>query len=428
MVRHPQRHLGNLAGELINLDPIEMIDLQLGDFARPQRQPGARGIDLLQHAPFQIAQFAIGNDQEIARPAGRVKKGQPRQPIMKGAQRGVAAAVLARLQGGELVVQFFQEQRADDAKDRLFRGVMRALPPPGDLVDHSFKQRAEDRRRDLPPVEVAGVDQPVAQRIVEMSGADRLGEQAPVDIGIGAEMIGQAGLALIVRRVEHIEQLRQERAEIAAIGASALLQIKQQLVLGPDMRVVGEQHEQQPDQQQLQLVPAIAVRLQLPVQPRQQLGRSGVDRPLVLELPHLCPRDEGECGDVFLEIGQVEGKPISAIVQIKQPPPLKVAGEDIAGPINLRQPIVIIERLIISLTQIKPCRFLLDDQLARHEQVDEALPVTGQVLHPLLIDRHLAAIDAETGEEFVVESLRIAMLASAVLMPLGKCRRLGANL
>lgn len=101
-------------------------------------------------------------------------------------------------------------------------------------------------------------------------------------------------------------------------------------------------------------------------------------------------------------------------------PALEVAGQDVAGPLSLRQPIVIIERLRARLLKVQPPRFLFDDECRRPEEVDESPFIAGQVAHPLFIGGDLASANAETVEKLVVESLGLALLVARLLMSFGK--------
>lgn len=57
-------------------------------------------------------------------------------------------------------------------------------------------------------------------------------------------------------------------------------------------------------------------------------------------------------------------------------PALEVTGQNMPWTVLLRQPIVIIERLVAGLFEVEPRRFLFDDQRGRPEEIDETLLVT----------------------------------------------------
>jgi len=97
---------------------------------------------------LQQPQFAIGYDEEVAAAAGGIKKPQARQLFMK-LDELVAVLLYVLI----FFVKVVEEKGLDDLEDILFGGIMGAQVSPLFGVHHALKQRAEDSRGDLTPVE-----------------------------------------------------------------------------------------------------------------------------------------------------------------------------------------------------------------------------------------------------------------------------------
>jgi hypothetical protein len=110
-----------------------------------------------------------------------------------------------------------------------------------------------------PPVERAAVEERVAHSGVERGNRQRLLEQAPVDVGEGAQLLVQRRRSRGVGLVQDLKQLRQLRAEIGPILRGALVQPHpERLRRLEDPGVVGDKAEQHADQQQLQRMIGVA--------------------------------------------------------------------------------------------------------------------------------------------------------------------------
>ena len=87
------------------------------------------------------------------------------------------------------------------------------------------------------------------------------------------------------------------------------------------------------------------------------------------------------------------------------------------------QGVDVVAGLLVGAGEVAPGAFLLDDQDAGPEQVDEAAPVV-QLRHVRFVARHGAALDPEYLEEVVVEALRLALLVGRSPRPATRtCRR-----
>ena len=82
VVHQPQRDLGDLGGELLDLDAVKLIDIDAQQRMHIHTQLPA-GVGFLgagtQNGQFQLAQLAVADDQKIAAAARGVKKRQTAQ-------------------------------------------------------------------------------------------------------------------------------------------------------------------------------------------------------------------------------------------------------------------------------------------------------------------------------------------------------------
>ena len=429
MVGHPQRNLRDHRWKFVDFDAEEMIDVQFRKRCDIHHQfdPAVDGQQFAQYVAFQFAQLAIGDDQEIARAAGRVKERHRPQPLMQRAQ-GALAARLERAGAGEVGAQIVQEQRFDDLEDRLFRRVMRALLAAGHCVDHAFEQRTEDGGRHIAPVEQAGIEQHRPHRGIETGHGDAFAEQFAVDIGKVGEIGVEALLSSVGRGVERLEQFAQPSAKVAAIGAGAPFEEGEELVLAlENAGIVGEQDEQQADEQPFQIMTDIAVSGERIVQAAHQFRRLAVDRRLVAEQARLDADDEAEGLHMAFEVGEREA-PFAAGFQIDQFETLEIAHHHVPGALHVGQPVIIIERLGHGAVEVAARAFLFDDQRARPEQVDEAAGPRGiERFDPLFVNSDLLARHAENAEKLVVEAVGLALFIALALPLSSKMGCIRAN-
>ena len=276
---------------------------------------------------------------------------------LKRPEVGGASPVPARLQPREIGAQVVQEQRLDHLQDVLLGRVVRPLRAALLRLHHRLEQRAEDRGRDVRPVEAAGVQQRPAHRRVEGGNAQRPLEQRAVDIGEPGKVLVERLLAPGLGRVENLEQLRQPEPEVGAVLARARLdQVQEDVARLEDARVVGEQAEHDPHQEALQVVAPVARRRQCVVQPPDQLGGLDVGGILIAEGAALHPEDEAERLDMARQVREREGRglPLVQIVQFERP---EVADQDEARALALRQRVEILPACSYAAFRSRPALF-----------------------------------------------------------------------
>ena len=160
MVHQPHGHFGDAGGPFADLDAVELSPRP------PWRDCGCRNFllagcaEFLEDFEFEQAQFAVGDDEEVAAAAGGVEECELAEFLVKVLQ--------ARLRRGAVVFDAFEfgaqvveEQGADDFEDVALAGVVRADLAPLLGLHHGLKERAEDGGRDARPVETAAGQQRV---------------------------------------------------------------------------------------------------------------------------------------------------------------------------------------------------------------------------------------------------------------------------
>ena len=231
----------------------------------------------------------------------------------------------------------------------------------------------------------------------------------------------------IRRRVQHLEQPRHPGAEIRAIGGRTFLdKLQEDVARLEDSGVVGEQAEDGPHEEALQVVTVVAGRLEGVVQAGDQFGRLDVDRVLIAKRAALHADDEPELLHVPGQVGEGEAC-LLAFVAVEQLERLEVAQQLVAGAVPFGQRVEVGAGLLASGGQVTASALLLDQQHARPEQVDEA----GRVVEPLdalLVPGDGAALDAEDLEERIVEALGLALLVRGVGPLAGEVAGAGADL
>ena len=108
---------------------------------------------LQQDFEFQLAQFAVGDDEEVAAAAGGIEEAELGQLVVELVQARGAAGGAVGLDGLELGAEVVEEQGADEFEDVLLRGVVRADLAAFLAVHDRLEERAEDGGGDGFPAE-----------------------------------------------------------------------------------------------------------------------------------------------------------------------------------------------------------------------------------------------------------------------------------
>ncbi len=277
--------------------------------------------------------------------------------VMADFQQGVIAFLVIMLEPRELRPKIIEEERFDDLEDVLFRGVVGALPSPLVFVHDRLEEGAEDGRRDVRPVEAAGIEQALAHGGVEGGDAERAVEQVPVHVGEAAQVLVEIAGTFVFRRIEDLEELGEPSAEVRTVFPRAILQqIKEDIPGFEDTRVVREEAENDTDEELLQIVSLVAGGFEGVVEVAHPFGGLDVDRVLILERAFLYAEDKAELlhmgGQVFERKGYV-----LSLVQIVQFERLEVTDQNVPRPIPVAKRIEILAGLIVGFGKVAPRAF-----------------------------------------------------------------------
>src|SRR5699024_10931534 len=101
---------------------------------------------------------------------------------------------------------------------------------------------------------------------IEDGGADGLLEEAAVDVGEGAEVGIEPGLAALVGGVENLEELHEQWAGVGAVGAGAVADETREGIFLEDAGVVGEEAEHEAGKEELEVASEVVVGFELVVE------------------------------------------------------------------------------------------------------------------------------------------------------------------
>src|ERR1019366_7418907 len=151
------------------LNAVELVNVDLGKLSHVvERHFVLLAVKLEQDFELQLAQLAVGDDEEVAAAAGRIEEADFGQLVVKLVQARGAAGGAVGLDALELGAEVVEEQGADDFEDVLLRRVVPADAPAFLAVHNRLEERAEDGGGDGFPTEGAAGQQAVAHVSVEL--------------------------------------------------------------------------------------------------------------------------------------------------------------------------------------------------------------------------------------------------------------------
>ena len=427
VVGEPEGDLGNAGGEFFDLDAVHLIDIDFGELGDIEGEfvlgfAELVAVDFQQDFEFELAQFAVGDDEEVAAAAGGVEEGEPGHAFVEGLEAGDAAGGFIGTGGLELGAEFIEEERADEFEDVFFRGVVRAdLASLGGIHD-ALEEGAEDGGGDARPLEGAGLEQLAAHVGVEIGKGDALGEEGAVDIGEGGEVFIEVGLALVFGGVEDVEESGEFGAGIGAIEGGAVFEEELEVLLIEDAGVIGEEAEEQADEQHAEVVTGEAAGVEGIVQAGHDFRGLDVGGVFWVELLLLVAGDEGEAADVLVQIGEGEDDggrlafeqwEIGVLfrLEVVEGDALEIGDDEPAGHFlfasGIDEATDVFHALGVGFVEVLACGFLLNEQAAGPKEVDFP-PGAGKFFHGLLEGGDGAAFDAEDAEKVVPERLAVA--------------------
>ena len=122
----------------------------------------------------------------------------------------------------ELLAQTVEEKRTDHLQDVLFARVVRPEVVPLRLVHHALEHRAEDRGRNLRPIERTAVKKRSAHRGGERRYLQLVTEEIAVHVGERGNCLVTGRQPLLRRRVQHLKELGDANRKVAAVRRGLL--------------------------------------------------------------------------------------------------------------------------------------------------------------------------------------------------------------
>ncbi len=427
VVAEPEGDLGDAGGEFLDFDAVHLVDVDEGEAvdvveAHFELDALAPGVEFGEDVEFEAAEFAVGDDEEVAAAAGGVEEAEGGDVFLQGFEAFVAGDA----EGADVVelgAEVVEEEGADEFEDVGLVGVVGADLASFAGFHDALEEGAEDGGGDAFPVEGAGVEEGAAHVGVEVGEVDAFREEVSVDVGEVAEVVVEVGLALGLGGVEDGEEAVELGAEVGAVGGGAVADVEFEGVGGEDAGVVGEEAEEEAGEEEAEVVTGVAAGGEGVVEFGHEFGGADVGGVLGVEFVLFVAGDEGEVADVSVEVGEGEDVGFAVFVEVVEGDALEVGDNEVAGEVDHAsgggEAADVGHSLGLGLVEVGSGGFVFDEEGAGPEEVDGA-PVAGEFADGLLVTGDGAAVDAEDVEELVPEGLSFGGLAGFALPGVGE--------
>jgi hypothetical protein len=126
VIHQPKRGLRDLGRKLLNLYPEKLVNIaQDVELRYVERSCPRLAVERAQNVQFEQAQFAVGDDEEVAAPASRIEEFQFGEPFMELGKFFLLAFELL-----EFSAELVKKQRPNELEDVFFGSVVRPEVPP----------------------------------------------------------------------------------------------------------------------------------------------------------------------------------------------------------------------------------------------------------------------------------------------------------
>ncbi len=153
------------------------------------------------HVEFEEAEFAVGDDEEVAAAAGGVEEFEGGEFVVEGGEFSGLG-----FDGFEFGAEVVEEEGADELHDVAFGGVVGADLTAFLGLHGGLEELAEDGGGDFGPLEAGAIEEGFALAGGEFGELEFFGEELAVDVGEGGEVGGEIGRALVGGFVEDLEE------------------------------------------------------------------------------------------------------------------------------------------------------------------------------------------------------------------------------
>jgi len=254
---------------------------------------------------FETAEFAIGEDKEVAAAAGGVEEAQAAEFLLEGEKAIGASGGTVGENFCKLGMEFVEKKRVEEFHDVALRSVMGADLTAGFVVEDALEEGAENGGGNTSPLEVSAGNKGVAEFGVERAGDKVLGKEAAVHVRELGKVFVEGALTLVFRQVEHIPKLAKFATEVGSVAIGGFNKSLERARL-KNASVLGKKAEEDADKIAFEGMASIASGAEFVVERGQEFGGLDVGGVFGVEPDGFLAFDKGKFADVAVEFG--EGK------------------------------------------------------------------------------------------------------------------------
>lgn len=418
VVKEPEGDFGDAGGPFVDFDAVHLVDVDAEEFGDVEEALVFVGVERFEEIEFEKAEFAVGDDEEVAAAAGGVEEFEGGEFVVKGGE-----FFLFRFDGFEFGAEVIEEEGADDFQDVAFGGVVGADLAAFLGLHGGLEEGAEDGGGDFGPLEAGAIEECFALAGGEVGEAEGFLEEFAVDVGEGGEVFGEVGVALVFGGVEDLEEECELWAEVGAVEFGVVLEEEFEGVGLEEFGVFGEEAEEDADEEAFEGVAGEACGFELVVEVGEFFDGLEVGGVFGVELAGLVAGDEGEVADVFVEVGEGELEGVGVVFEVVEGDSGEIGDDDVAGgvvgAVGVGEIVDVVEGLGVGFVEVSAAGFVFGDEGAGPEEVDE-LGVAVEVFDGFFEGGDEASGAAEDLEEFVPEGLGFGAFAGGFGPVLGE--------
>jgi len=389
-------------------------------------------VDFLEEVEFEGAEFAVGDDEEVAAAAGGVEEAEGGEFFVELGEAFLAGG--ARLFAfGELGFEVVEEKGVYEFADVFFAGVVGTFCAAFGGFHHALEERTENAGGDARPVETAAGEEGGTVGCGGVGRGDELMKEAAVDIGEKTELVGEVRAALLGVRAENAKKFAEPFSEVGAVFLGFFDEAGE-AVPGEDVGIFGEETKEESDEEAFEVVAREARFFEFVVEGAEEFDGFEVDFGLGLEGFAIVAADEAEGGEAVGEVGEGEvgeglawgtrwwgGGGVAEVAQIAQIAEIveaeagEVADEEPAGAGFGVDVWEVGEGLGGGGVEVLARAFHFHEEFARPEEVDAALGLAVAVHAVFVFGLDGLAVAPEDFEELIEEGFGVGFFALVAL-------------
>jgi len=381
---------GDLAGEVFELDAIELVEADAGMVANEIELE--IGVEELEGREFELAEAMVGDDEEVTAAAGGVEEGEGGDFVEEGLELGFGGNGALKLS-----LELVEEEGLDDFEDVFFGGVVGTEFAAFGRVHDALEHGAENGGGDEGPVEFATFEEDGAHFGIEPGGRKGFAEEGAIDVAEAAEFFGKIGHATFGRGVEDGEELEEALGEAGTVGVRGL-DVVFEGAFFEDAGIVGKEAEEEADEEDFEGVAGVVFIFEGVVETGELVGGVGVE--LDLGAVFKVSTETGEAAKdagVATKLGNFEGLVGVFLFEVEDADLVEIGKHEEAGGFFGLEGFEIGEGLGVGGVEGAAFGLHLDEDLAGEEKVDV---VGGAIGHEnLMLGGAGAPIDTKDVQE-----------------------------